>query len=129
MTSIQITKNAWTKIREILHVTKNKYGMVYSASSGGCNGFNFELDLLTEELHKKINENRFLTILTDPEGDTKDKKVYIDPISEMYLHGTTIDYMKEDYSKKIYENKFIYEVDKDLMTSCGCGVSFSPKNI
>ena len=61
--------------------------------------------------------------------DTKDKKVYIDPISEMYLHGTTIDYMKEDYSKKIYENKFIYEVDKDLMTSCGCGVSFSPKNI
>ena len=129
MTSIQITKNAWTKIREILHVTKNKYGMVYSASSGGCNGFNFELDLLTEELHKQINENRFLTILTDPEGGTKDKKVYIDPISEMYLHGTTIDYMKEDYSKKIYENKFIYEVDKDLMTSCGCGVSFSPKNI
>ena len=129
MTSIQITKNAWTKIREILHVTKNKYGMVYSASSGGCNGFNFELDLLTEELHKQINENRFLTILTDPEGGTKDKKVYIDPISEMYLHGTTIDYMKEDYSKKIYENKFIYEVDKDLMTSCGCGISFSPKNI
>ena len=129
MTSIQITKNAWTKIREILHVTKNKYGMIYSASSGGCNGFNFELDLLTGELHKKINENRFLTILIDPEGDTKDKKVYIDPISEMYLHGTTIDYMKEDYSKKIYENKFIYEVDKDLMTSCGCGVSFSPKNI
>ena len=113
MTYIQITKNAWTKIREILHVTKNKYEMVYSASQGGCNGFNFELDLLTEDLHKKINENRFLTILTDPEGDTKDKKVYIDPISEMYLHGTTIDYMKEDYSKKIYENKFIYEVDKD----------------
>ena len=129
MTSIQITKNAWTKIREILHVTKNKYGMIYSASSGGCNGFNFELDLLTADLHKKINENRFLTILTDPEEDTKDEKVYIDPISEMYLHGTTIDYMKEDYSKKIYENKFIYEVDKDLMTSCGCGISFSPKNI
>ena len=47
MTSIQITKNAWTKIREILHVTKNKYGMVYSASSGGCNGFNFELNLIS----------------------------------------------------------------------------------
>tara|TARA_B100000963_G_scaffold217359_1_gene189533 strand:+ start:1174 stop:1554 length:381 start_codon:yes stop_codon:yes gene_type:complete len=126
MTSIQITKNAWTKIREILHVTNNKYGMIYSASSGGCNGFNFELDLLTKDLHKKINGNKFLTILTEPEGD---KKVYIDPVSEMYLLGTTIDYMKEDYSKKIYENKFIYEVDKNLMTSCGCGISFSPKNI
>ena len=126
MTSVQITKNAWTKIREILHVTNNKYGMIYSASSGGCNGFNFELDLLTKDLHKKINRNKFLTILTEPEGD---KKVYIDPVSEMYLLGTTIDYMKEDYSKKIYENKFIYEVDKNLMTSCGCGISFSPKNI
>ena len=73
-----------------------------------------------------MNENKFLTILTEPEGD---KKVYIDPVSEMYLLGTTIDYMKEDYSKKIYENKFIYEVDKNLMTSCGCGISFSPKNI
>ena len=129
MTSIQITRSAWQKIGEIIHKTSNTYGLLYSAKTGGCNGFNFELDLLTEELHKQINENRFLTILTDPEGGTKDKKVYIDPISEMYLHGTTIDYMKEDYSKKIYENKFIYEVDKDLMTSCGCGVSFSPKNI
>ena len=92
MTSVQITKNAWTKIREILHVTNNKYGMIYSASSGGCNGFNFELDLLTKDLHKKINENKFLTILTEPEGDNK---VYIDPVSEMYLLGTTIDYMKE----------------------------------
>ena len=129
MTSIQITRSAWQKIGEIIHKTSNTYGLLYSAKTGGCNGFNFELDLLTEELHKQINENRFLTILTDPEGGTKDKKVYIDPISEMYLHGTTIDYMKEDYSKKIYENKFIYEVDKDLMTSCGCGISFSPKNI
>ena len=129
MTSIQITKNAWTKIREILHVTKNKYGMIYSASSGGCNGFNFELDLVSEDLYKTIHQNKFLTILTEPEGDKiKGAKVYIDPLSEMYLLGTKIDYMKEDYSKKIYENKFIFEVDKNLMTSCGCGVSFSPKN-
>ncbi len=122
MTSIRITQNAWTKIKEILQVTKNSYGMIYSASSGGCNGFNFELDLLTKDLYTKLNKQKFLTILSET-----DTNVYVDPLSEMYLLGTTIDYMKEDYSKKIYENKFIYEVDKNLMTSCGCGVSFSPK--
>ena len=121
--NIQITKNAWKKISEILHKTNNHYGMIYSASSGGCNGFNFELDLLTNPIHQKINKNKFLTILKNEKS-----KVYIDPLSEMYLLGTTIDYINEDFNKKIYESKFIYEIDKDLMTSCGCGISFSPKN-
>ena len=130
MISIQITKNAWTKIIEIISITKNKYGMIYSASSGGCNGFNFELDLVSEDLYKTIHQNKFLTILTEPEGDKiKGAKVYIDPLSEMYLLGTTIDYVTEDFSKGHFENKFIYEIDKDRMTSCGCGVSFMPKNI
>lgn len=121
--SIQITKNAWQKINEIIHKTNNQYGMIYSASSGGCNGFNFELDILTNAIHQKINKNKFLTILTNEKS-----KVYIDPLSEMYLLGTTIDYINEDFSKKIYESKFIYEIDKDLMSTCGCGTSFSPKN-
>ena len=34
---------------------------------------------------------------------TKHKKIYIDPISEMYLLGTTIDYIHEDYSKGHFE--------------------------
>ena len=45
----------------------------------------------------------------------------------MYLLGTTIDYVKEDYSKNIFESKFVYIPDKDKATSCGCGVSFNPK--
>ena len=122
MTSIQITRSAWQKIGEILYKTKNTYGLLYSASTGGCNGFNFELNPLTKNLYNEINENKFRTILTDDKSN-----VYVDPLSEMHLLGTTIDYVKEDFSKKIYESKFIYDVDKDLMTKCGCGVSFSPK--
>ena len=121
--NIQITKKAWKKITEIIHKTNNHYGMIYSASSGGCNGFNFELDLLTNPIHQKIKQNKFLTILTNEKS-----KVYIDPLSEMYLLGTTIDYINEDIKNNIYESKFIYEIDKNLMTSCGCGISFSPKN-
>ena len=53
--------------------------------------------------------------------------MYIDPMSEMFLLGTTIDYIEEDYQKGIYESKFVYKADKDIATNCGCGVSFSPK--
>ena len=45
----------------------------------------------------------------------------------MYLLGTTIDYINEDYKNGIYESKFKFDIDKDLMTTCGCGISFSPK--
>ena len=46
MNAVQVTKNAWMKMSQIINVSKNKYGFIYSASSGGCNGFNFELNLL-----------------------------------------------------------------------------------
>ena len=46
MNTILVTKNAWMKMSQIMNVSKNKYGFIYSASSGGCNGFNFELNLL-----------------------------------------------------------------------------------
>ena len=47
----------------------------------------------------------------------------------MYLLGTTIDYISEDYSKGQYESKFVFNVDKKFASSCGCGISFSPKNL
>ena len=119
---IYVTQNAWTKMDDIVHVSKNLLGFLFHASSGGCNGFNFKLDLLTEDFYKKIKDNKFLTIVTD-----KESNVYLDPLSELYLLGTTIDYINEDFSNKIYESKFVYNIDKDLMTSCGCGISFSPK--
>ena len=122
MNTIHVTKNAWNKMSHIINLSKNKYGFIYSASSGGCNGFNFELNLLEKELHKEIIKKKFYTVLKE---DTT--KLYIDPISEMYLLGTTIDYIHEDYKNNIYESKFQFKINKDIITSCGCGISFSPK--
>ena len=124
MTSIQITQNAWKKMTNIIKLSKNKYGFIYSASSGGCNGFNFELNLLNQKLYESIRKQKYLTVLNH-----KDTYLYVDPLSEMYLLGTTIDYIHEDYSKGQFESKFNFEINKDLMSSCGCGISFSPKNI
>ena len=120
--NISVTKKAWQKMSEIMIQSKNKFGFIYSASSGGCNGFSFKLGLLDESEHSKISSMKYLTILNG-----SDTEVYIDPLSEMYLLGTTIDYVNEDYSKGQLESKFVFDVDKDLMSSCGCGISFSPK--
>jgi len=122
---IQVTKNGWNKIREIIKQSNNKYGLLYSASSGGCSGFNFDLGLLDETTYKKMSKMKYLTVLTEPRSSIT--KVYVDPMSEMHLLGTTIDYITEDYSKGQFENKFIFEVDKELLSTCGCGTSFTPK--
>ena len=54
-------------------------------------------------------------------------RLMVEPLSEMLLLGTTIDYIEEDYSNNVFENKFTYTPQKDKATSCGCGISFSPK--
>ena len=52
-------------------------------------------------------------------------KTYKDTLHHDY---NTIDYIFEDYDKGIFENKFIFETDKNVASSCGCGISFTPKN-
>jgi len=121
-TNILVTKNAWIKMTSILNKSTNNNGFIYSASSGGCNGFNFVLELLNENVYNTIIKNKFLTVLND-----NDTKLYVDPMSEMTLLVTTIDYITEDYTIGQFENKFIFNVNKDLMSTCGCGTSFTPK--
>jgi len=120
---INITKNAWKKMEIILKQSNNKHGFIFGATSGGCNGFNFDLRLINESEFKKIQKK-------NPNiSENKNSKCYIDPISEIYLIGTTIDFVNEDFSKGIFESKFTYNIDRQIASSCGCGVSFRPKNI
>lgn len=120
---INVTQNAWKKMNTIIKKSNNSYGFLFGANSGGCNGFNFQLELLKEDDYHTINKLKPNIVEYD------NVKLYIDPMSEMFLIGTTIDYVYEDFSKGIFENKFIYNVDKKLASSCGCGVSFMPRNI
>ena len=109
-------------MKEILLHSKNNMGFIYSVSSGGCNGYNFKLHPIKEKEYNEIIKNKYHTILNNDET-----KLYIDPMSEMFLLGTKIDYIHQDYQKEIFESRFHFEVDKNKMTSCGCGISFSPK--
>ena len=118
---IIVTNNAWEKIIEISQ-KHNAFCFIFSAVSGGCNGFNYEFNLLDEKGYEdiyNISSSRLKpTMLTK-----NNSKIIIDPPSEYLLFGTTI-----DYSSNIFENKFIFIPDKKMASSCGCGISFTPKS-
>ena len=117
---INVTKSAWSKMGQIIKSNTN-YAFLFSVNSGGCNGFNYELST--------IDKNEYNDLVKPNILEYEDIKLAVDPLAEMYLLGTTIDYVKEDYSKNIFESKFVYIPDKDMATSCGCGVSFNPKTL
>ena len=121
---INITNNAWNKMINIQNDQK-PYSFLFSANSGGCNGFNYNLDLINYQQYTEIiNDN--LKIPPSLINNTN-VKVLVDPKTEILLFGTTIDYINEDYSNGIFENKFIFLPNKELANTCGCGVSFTPK--
>ena len=121
MTSIiNITKSAWSKLGQIIRGqgANRSYAFLFSASSGGCNGFNYDLSTIDKREFKELIKPNIL--------EHEDIRFAVDPLAEIYLLGTTIDYVKEDYSKNIFESKFVFIPDKNMATSCGCGVSFNP---
>lgn len=120
---ISVTNRAWYKMKSIFSEKHESY-FIFSAKSGGCNGFNYNLNLIQDK--NKINEYLDKDIPTNI-LENENVKVIIDPMSEFLVIGTTIDYINEDLEKGILENKFIFIPDKNLNTSCGCGISFTPK--
>tara|TARA_B110000908_G_C10212373_1_gene430926 strand:- start:864 stop:1265 length:402 start_codon:yes stop_codon:yes gene_type:complete len=120
---IYITNNAWDKL---ISVSKSHSfpGFLFLANSGGCNGFNYKLKLINHsEIHALVSDSKLpLSIF-----EKHNTQLIVDPLSEMLLLGTTIDYIKEDFSKNVYDSKFIFTPDKKIASGCGCGVSFNPK--
>ena len=115
---LHITNNAWTKIKDITNKSNGNY-FIFSAIGGGCSGFNYNLELLNKtDLPKKLDTFTYV--------NNGHYKVYIDHLSELYLLGTCIN---QDYSKGIYESKFVFLQDKMDVIACGCGLYFMPKNL
>mgnify|MGYP001198719459 CR=1 FL=1 len=120
---IIITENAWNKIISINKKVIVNNGFLFSAKTGGCNGFNYNFNMLKNDEFNEIHKGK----LKPNYIEKYNIKVYIDPSSEFYLLGTKIDYVNEDIEKNIFENKFTFTPEKNKASTCGCGVSFSPK--
>ena len=117
------SKNKSTKKYKVAAIDYGiKHNILRLLESYGCNVTVFPANTSANEIMEFSPDGIFLS---NGPGDPAAVTYGIDTVKS--LLGTKIDYIKEDFSKGQYENKFVYEVDKELMTSCGCGVSFSPK--
>ena len=113
---ISVTPSAWQKLNNISNNSGNP-NFLFSANGGGCNGFKYILE------QTDVSEIEGCSLVENPDSQTAELTavIAIEPVSEFLLIGTKIDYVSDDF-----DNKFVYAPDKNLATSCGCGVSFSP---
>ena len=107
MSLITITKNAFPIIHKIF-LEQNKKYLAFSIKSGGCSGFQYNLEPCNLEPEKfdeivKIN----------------DIMIKIDGGSMMHLLGTEI-----GWEDNLMGQKFIFS-NPNAEASCGCGKSFS----
>tara|TARA_B100002019_G_C20906414_1_gene420640 strand:- start:60 stop:380 length:321 start_codon:yes stop_codon:yes gene_type:complete len=84
-------------------------GVVVSLAvqGGGCSGFQYKWGLSSDEKH---NDYKW----SDPIEDV----LVVDPLAEMYLLGSVIDYVEE------LGGSFLAVKNPMATSSCGCGESF-----
>ncbi len=103
---IDFTPIAIDKVIERLD-EESKKGVRFSLLGGGCAGFSYVFDYADEP-----QEN-------DIELDFDKFKLWVCPVSEVYLKGTVIDWKKQGLN-----HNFIY-MNPNEASSCGCGTSAS----
>lgn len=122
--AIILTQKAVDKVIEIIlkqFSEENKIlGLRVQVQGGGCSGFNYHLSF-----EKPGGDSKFLKDkIFEFEGKKPDSgnyklKVFVDPVSILYIDGTTIDYVDTlEGSGFKFDNP---NADK----TCGCGKSFS----
>jgi iron-sulfur cluster assembly accessory protein len=84
------------------------YGIRIGVVGGGCSGFQYSMDF---ENAQKDGDSVY-----EQEG----VKLYVDPMSSMYLQGVTIDYVIGMQGAGFKFN------NPNARNTCGCGSSFSP---
>ncbi len=83
------------------------YGIRVGVVGGGCSGFQYSMDFENEQ---KDGDQVF---------DQGGIKLYVDPMSAMYLQGVTVDYVVGLQGAGFKFN------NPNARNTCGCGSSFS----
>ncbi len=83
------------------------HGIRIGVAGGGCSGFQYTMDF--------ENAERDGDMVVDQGG----LKLYVDPMSAMYLQGVTVDYVQGLQGAGF---KF---VNPNAKNTCGCGQSFT----
>ncbi len=105
---IQLTDRAVQKVKALLEAeNKRGYGLRIAVKGGGCSGFQYGLSFENAE---RPND----TVL-----DFGGLKVYVDPMSRLYLANATVDYVES------LQGAGFKITNPNSKGTCGCGQSFT----
>ena len=99
---------ALARVAQILTKNGDKKALRVSVEGGGCSGFSYKFDLTEREANA---DDQVI------EGDGA--RIYVDPISAMYMGGSELDFV-DDYMGKSFQVR-----NPNATANCGCGTSFS----
>lgn len=104
---VDLTDNAVKRVAKILSNEPEGTVLRVSVEGGGCSGFQYKYDLVTER------EDDDLVLARDG------AVVLIDPISVQYMEGSVIDFVTDIIGQS-------FQIKNPQATAgCGCGTSFS----
>ena len=105
---ITVTRNAIQEAKRLIEKQGNKPGMGLrvGVQGGGCSGLSYKLAF--DEEHKG-----------DRAQELEGVKVFVDPKSDLYLDGTTLDFVDG------LEGRGFKFLNPQAKKTCGCGESFS----
>jgi iron-sulfur cluster assembly accessory protein len=105
---ITITAKAIEMVKTAMEQEKlDGYGIRVGVVGGGCSGFQYAMDF--------ENEAREGDVTYEQDG----VRVFVDPMSSMYLQGVTIDYVQG-----LQGAGFKFH-NPNARNTCGCGSSFT----
>ncbi len=107
-TPVRLTAKAIEMVKDAMEREGlREYGIRVGVMGGGCAGFQYSMDF-----EKDPREG-------DVSFEQEGVKLYVDPMSSMYLQGVTIDYVVGLQGAGFKFN------NPNARTTCGCGSSFS----
>ncbi|AQX21267.1 iron-sulfur cluster assembly protein [Bartonella sp. CDC_skunk] len=101
---INLTEAAIDRVKTIMK-TKNAYGILVGIKKGGCAGMEYNITLVTEEMHDAD--------VVEVNG----ARVFVARDAVLFLLGTQI-----DYEVTTLRSGFIFN-NPNQISSCGCGES------
>jgi iron-sulfur cluster assembly protein len=107
---IEITEKALARVRAALEkerISPAEGGLRLGVQGGGCSGLSYVIRFETGPAER------------DRIFQFGDVRVFIDPKSFIYLHGTVL-----DYEETLMRQGFVFN-NPNAQKSCGCGTSFS----
>ena len=107
---IKVTDNAVKQLHRLINQEKDsssRQGLRISVSEGGCAGMEYQM---------KLDAPATGDVIIGSGG----AEIYIDPESQRYLDGCSV-----DYTEKLADPGFKID-NPNAARSCGCGNSFEP---